>query len=159
MPEKIKKMSITGIPPLIRQNTMGDLEMIDLAPKVEGRIRKLDAQVSLNQGSWSYIFTVSFYFSSYDSYILFLSDIFVKSSIHLGYLYAVFLFNLISMSISGNRMNMPQEKRKEFILFFIYLTLETYRQDENIRKVVFDFMFILISFNLYHFFFHTGSLI
>lgn len=152
-------MSITGIPPLIRQNTMGDLEMIDLAPKVEGRIRKLDAQVSLNQGSWSYIFTVSFYFSSYDSYILFLSDIFVKSSIHLGYLYAVFLFNLISMSISGNRMNMPQEKRKEFILFFIYLTLETYRQDENIRKVVFDFMFILISFNLYHFFFHTGSLI
>ena len=46
MPEKIKKMSIAGVPPLIRQNTMGDLEMIDLAPKVEGRIRKLDAQVS-----------------------------------------------------------------------------------------------------------------
>ena len=45
MPEKIKKMSISGIPPLVRQNTMGDLEMIDLAPKVEGRIRKLDAQV------------------------------------------------------------------------------------------------------------------
>ena len=45
MPEKIKKMSISGVPPLIRQNTMGDLEMIDLAPKVEGRIRKLDAQV------------------------------------------------------------------------------------------------------------------
>jgi len=38
-------MSIAGVPPLIRQNTMGDLEMIDLAPKVEGRIRKLDAQV------------------------------------------------------------------------------------------------------------------
>ena len=45
MPEKIKKMSISGVPPLVRQNTMGDLEMIDLAPKVEGRIRKLDAQV------------------------------------------------------------------------------------------------------------------
>ena len=74
MPEKIKKMSITGIPPLIRQNTMGDLEMIDLAPKVEGRIRKLDAQVSLNQGSWNNIFTISFYLSS-TYYILFLSDI------------------------------------------------------------------------------------
>ena len=45
MPEKIKKMSISGIPPLVRQNTMGDLEMIDLAPKVEGRIRQLDGQV------------------------------------------------------------------------------------------------------------------
>ena len=48
MPEKIKKMSISGVPPLVRQNTMGDLEMIDLAPKVEGRIRKLDAQVIYN---------------------------------------------------------------------------------------------------------------
>ena len=46
MPEKFKKMSISGVPPLVRQNTMGDFEMIDLAPKVEGRIRKLDPQVS-----------------------------------------------------------------------------------------------------------------
>jgi hypothetical protein len=46
MPEKFKKMSIAGIHPLTRQNTIGDFEMIDLAPKVEGRIRKLDPQVS-----------------------------------------------------------------------------------------------------------------
>ena len=46
MPEKFKKMAIAGVHPLIRQNTIGDFEMIDLAPKVEGRIRKLDPQVS-----------------------------------------------------------------------------------------------------------------
>ena len=45
MPEKFKKMAIAGLHPLIRQNTIGDFEMIDLAPKVEGRIRKLDPQV------------------------------------------------------------------------------------------------------------------
>ena len=46
MPEKFKKMAIAGVHPLVRQNTIGDFEMIDLAPKVEGRIRKLDPQVS-----------------------------------------------------------------------------------------------------------------
>ena len=66
MPEKIKKMSIAGVPPLIRQNTMGDLEMIDLAPKVEGRIRKLDAQVSrkhIIRKSQKRTLKISFYFN------------------------------------------------------------------------------------------------
>ena len=43
MPEKIKKMSISGMLPQVGQNTMANLEMIDLAPKVEGRIRKLES--------------------------------------------------------------------------------------------------------------------
>ena len=48
MPEKFKKMSMSSaVPPLVRLNTIGDFEMVDLAPKVEGRIRKLDPQVLL----------------------------------------------------------------------------------------------------------------
>ena len=48
MPEKFKKMSMSSaVPPLVRLNTIGDFEMVDLAPKVEGRIRKLDPQVFL----------------------------------------------------------------------------------------------------------------
>ena len=37
------------VPPLVRLNTIGDFEMVDLAPKVEGRIRKLDPQVLLRK--------------------------------------------------------------------------------------------------------------
>ena len=45
MPEKFKKLAIASFPRLDRQSTLTDFEMIDLAPKVEGRIRKLDSQV------------------------------------------------------------------------------------------------------------------
>ena len=45
MPEKFKQMAVHRLPRLERMVTMTDFEMTDLAPKVEGRIRKLDPQV------------------------------------------------------------------------------------------------------------------
>ena len=54
MPEKFKQMTIGGVPHLDRQATITDFEMTSLAPRVEGRIRKLDPQVCVsrkNQGS------------------------------------------------------------------------------------------------------------
>ena len=62
MPEKFKKMSMSTVPPLIRLNTIGDFEMVDLAPKVEGRIRKLDPQASFQSCNidWNKIYRLDF---------------------------------------------------------------------------------------------------
>ena len=75
MPEKFKKMSMSSaVPPLVRLNTIGDFEMVDLAPKVEGRIRKLDPQVLLRASI------------DYQGLILFFSNIF-------------FIFNTIAIAL------------------------------------------------------------
>ena len=75
MPEKFKKISMSSaVPPLVRLNTIGDFEMVDLAPKVEGRIRKLDPQVLLRASI------------DYQGLILFFSNIF-------------FIFNTIGIAL------------------------------------------------------------
>lgn len=44
--EKLAELNFAGKPKLIKQTTILELETTDLAPKVEGRIKVLDAKVS-----------------------------------------------------------------------------------------------------------------
>ena len=91
MPEKFKKMSMSSaVPPLVRLNTIGDFEMVDLAPKVEGRIRKLDPQVLLRESI------------DYQGLILFFSNIFLFSTA-LALLYLNRILN--SFLAQRNRLN------------------------------------------------------
>ena len=46
VPEKFQNLEITGKVKLSKQTTIGDLEVTHLHPKVDGRIRLLNAQVN-----------------------------------------------------------------------------------------------------------------